>query len=163
MKAATKLTFYLEQLIDKAEAWRDVSQKVVANLRNRNLDRFFVSVQVRQSVTDQYMDLLSRLHSHAEEKLELEFNCEKILAELLELSENRSGNHKVKLLIDKLKVIFDELRVLDKEIHKEAESLPEELKEDLLQTQKKKQMLNAYNRNKTGDLGVYSKFSKKVK
>lgn len=149
---------YINVLREKAFAWLSTSERAESLLILKDYDSLEIVLSQREIAINGYLDCLDRLESKVT-SLEKVETGEKFLINLLDHFTS-IGNDELRDDLLAIKKCFESIRDVDSKLQKLAEGIPEQMRQNLLDFQKKKPAVTAYQRTKFNPLNQFKRFDR---
>ena len=149
---------YMNVLKEKSFAWLSTSEQLHRLLLAGDYDSLDSVLSQREEAINIYLDCLDRLESKVAASTDVQTG-EKFLINLLEHFET-VGNKQLKKDLLEVKACFESIRKVDHKLQKLAENIPKQIKQNLLDVQKKKPAVSAYQRTKFTPLSQFQRFDR---
>ena len=153
-----EVSSYINILREKASAWLSTSERAQDLLIARDYDSLESVLIQRETAINGYLDCLDRLETKIEATEKVETG-EKFLMNLLDYFVS-VGNDELRQELLAIKKCFESIRKVDQKLQKLAESIPKQLRQNLLDVQKKKPAVTAYQRTKFNPLSQIQRFDR---
>ena len=153
-----EVSSYIVVLKEKAFAWLDTSEQIQKILLLGDYDSLESLLSQRDEAINGYLDCLDRLELKVGSNSKVEVG-EKFLINLLAYFESTGDRALHKELLE-VKTCFDSIRKVDHKLQELAENIPKQIKQNLLDVQKKKPAVSAYQRTKFTPLSQFQRFDR---
>ena len=152
------ISSYINILKEKALAWLKTSEQLHELLLANEYNSLDPILSRREEAINGYLDCLDRLESTVSASSNVEVG-EKFLINLLDYFESVDNTKLQKELLE-VKSCFEAIRKVDQKLQDLAANIPKQIRQSLLDVQKKKPAVNAYQRTKFTPLSQFQRFDR---
>ena len=153
-----EISSYINILKEKALAWLNTSEQLHSLLLAEDYNSLDPVLSRREEAINGYLDCLDRLESTMSTSCNVEVG-EKFLISLLDYFESVDNTKLQKELLE-VKSCFEAIRKVDQKLQELAANIPKQIRQSLLDVQKKKPAVNAYQRTKFTPLSQFQRFDR---
>lgn len=152
------ISSYINILKEKALAWLKTSEQLHELLSANEYNSLDPVLSRREEAINGYLDCLDRLESTVSSSGNVEAG-ERFLVNLLSYLESRNET-KLQSDLEEVRACFEDIREIDQKLQELASNIPKQIKQSLLDVQKKKPAVNAYQRTKFTPLNQFQRFDR---
>ena len=152
------ISSYINILKEKALAWLKTSEQLHELLLANEYNSLGPVLSRREEAINGYLDCLDRLESTVSASGNVEAG-ERFLVNLLNYLELRNET-KLQSDLEEVRACFEDIREIDQKLQELASNIPKQIKQSLLDVQKKKPAVNAYQRTKFTPLNQFQRFDR---